>query len=84
MDIIVKVFGSDPPCVKCKMAHETAKKVQERIGDSVVVEKHSALSEEGDKYGILMTPTVVVDDEIAVAGKVPSEKKLEGIIRSKM
>ena len=84
MDVIVKVFGSDPPCAKCKVAHDTAKKVSERIGAGVVVEKHSALSEEGDKYGIMMTPTVVVNDEIAVVGKAPSEKKLEEIIRSKM
>jgi protein-disulfide isomerase len=32
----------------------------------------------------MMTPTIVVNDEIAVVGKVPSEKKLEEIIRSKM
>ncbi|MEA1908225.1 MAG: thioredoxin family protein [Euryarchaeota archaeon] len=84
MDIIVKVFGSDPPCAKCKVAHNTAKNVSERIGGGVVVEKHSALSEEGDKYGIMMTPTIVVNDVIVVVGKVPSEKKLEEIIRSKM
>ncbi len=84
MDIIVKVFGSEPPCAKCKVAHDIAKKVSERIGEGVVVEKHSALSEEGDKYGIMMTPTVVVNDEIAVVGKAPNEKKLEAIIRSKM
>ncbi len=66
------------------MAHDTAKKVSEQIGVGVVVEKHSALSEEGDKYGIMMTPTVVVNDEIAVVGKAPNEKKLEAIIRSKM
>ncbi len=84
MNVIVKVFGSAPPCAKCKVAYDTAKKVQERIGEGVIVEKHSALSEEGDRYGVLMTPTVVVDDEIAVVGKAPSEKKLEEIIRSKM
>jgi protein-disulfide isomerase len=84
MDVIVKVFGSEPPCAKCKVAYDTAKKVSERTCEGVVVEKHGALSEEGDKYGIMMTPTVVVNDEIAVVGKVPSEKKLEEIIRSKM
>lgn len=84
MDVIVKVFGSEPPCAKCNLAYKIARKVQERIGEGVVVEKHGALSEEGDKYGIMMTPTVVVNGEIAVVGKVPSEKKLEGIIRSKM
>ena len=84
MDVIVKVFGSDPPCAKCKVAHDIAKKVSERIGEGVVVEKHGALSEEGDKYGIMMTPTVVVNDEIVAVGKAPSEKKLEELIRSKM
>ena len=84
MDIIVKVFGSDPPCAKCKAAYDIAKKVSERTCDGVVVEEHSALSEEGDRYGILMTPTVVVNDEIVVVGKVPNEKKLEESIRSKI
>ena len=84
MAIIVKVFGSEPPCAKCKVAYDTAKKVSELIGAGILVEKHGALSDEGDKYGIMMTPTVVVNDEIAVVGKVPSEKKLEAIIRSKM
>ncbi len=84
MDIIVKVFGTEPPCAKCNATYKTAKKVSERIGGGVLVEKHGALSEEGDKYGIMMTPTVVVDDVIVSVGKVPSEKKLEGIIRSKM
>ena len=84
MDVIVKVFGSEPPCAKCKVAYDTAKKVSERIGEGVVVEKHGALSEEGDKYGIMMTPTVVVDGEVVVVGKVPTEKKLEEIIRSKV
>jgi len=84
MDVIVKVFGSEPPCAKCKMAYDVTRKVQEQIGEGVVVEKYSALSEEGDKYGIMMTPTVVVADEIAVVGKLPSENKLEQIIRSKM
>jgi len=84
MDVIVKVFGSEPSCAKCTMAYDVTRKVQEQIGEGVVVEKYNALSEEGDKYGIMMTPTVIVEDEIAVVGKVPSEKKLEQIIRSKM
>ena len=84
MNVIVKVFGSEPPCAKCKITYDVARKVQGKIGKGVVVEKYSALSKEGDKYGIMMTPTVVVADEIAVVGKVPSEKKLEQIIRSKM
>ena len=84
MAIIIKVFGTEPPCAKCNAAYNAAKKVSEQIGNGVIVEKHSALSDEGDKYGILMTPTIVVDDVVVVVGKAPSEKKLEEIIRSKM
>ena len=84
MNVIIKVFGSEPPCAKCKLAYDVARKVQERIGEGALVEKHSALEREGDKYGIMMTPTIVVDDEIVVVGKAPSEKRLEEIIRSRM
>ncbi|MGP8321537.1 MAG: thioredoxin family protein [Methanosarcinaceae archaeon] len=84
MNIIIKVFGSEPPCAKCKVAYDTVRKVVKQVGEGVVVEKHSALSDEGDEYGIMITPTVVVNDEIVFVGKVPSEKKLEEIIRSKI
>ncbi|RZN41581.1 MAG: thioredoxin family protein [Methanosarcinales archaeon] len=84
MDVIIKIFGSEPPCAKCRVAYDIAKKVSERTCEGALVEKHSALSEEGDKYGIMMTPTIVVNDEVAFVGKVPTEKKLEEIIRSKM
>ncbi len=43
-----------------------------------------ALSAEGDKYGILMTPTIVVKDKVVSIGKVPSEDDIEKMIKKEM
>ena len=45
------------------------------------VKKYEAISPEGEKYGILLTPTVIVGDKVVAAGKGISEKDLEKIIR---
>lgn len=83
MEIVVKIFGSEPPCKKCKSAEKAALDVQREI-EWLKVEKYSALSEEGDKYGVMMTPTVVVNNKVVSVGKAISKKELEQIIRSEM
>lgn len=75
--ITVKIFGTEPPCVKCRKTEEVARKVGERFPGRVMVEKHLALSEEGDKYGVMLTPTVVINDKVVAVGKVPTESNFE-------
>ena len=41
--IEVKVFGSEPPCVKCKQAEQEARKAAAKFPGQVSVEKLSAL-----------------------------------------
>ena len=82
--IEIKVFGSDPPCAKCKEVEKRAHKAAERYPGQVTVTKFSAFDHEGDKYGILMTPTVVVNDKMTAVGKVPSENDLEKMIGKAM
>ena len=43
-----------------------------------------ALSDEGDKYGIMMTPTIVINDKVVSIGKVPSEDDIEKMIKKEM
>ncbi len=43
-----------------------------------------ALSAEGDKYGIMMTPTIVINDKVVSIGKVPSEDDIEKMIKKEM
>ena len=82
--ITVKVFGSTPPCAKCKELEKRAKKVAEKYPGQVEVTKFAAISEEGHRYGIMLTPAVVINDKVVSSGKVISEGELEKAIEKEM
>ena len=82
--IKVKVFGSNPPCAKCKEIEKRAIKVAEKYSGQIEVAKFGALSEEGDKYGVILTPTVVINDTVVAVGKVISEDELEKLIKKEL
>ena len=82
--IKVKIFGSIPPCAKCKELEKRAIKVAEKYPGQVEVAKFGAMSEEGDKYGIILTPTVVINDTVVSVGKVISEDELEKFIKKEL
>lgn len=82
--VTVKVFGTTPPCAKCKELTRRATKVAEKFPGQVEVIKLDALSPEGDKYGIMMTPTLVINDKVVSIGKVPSEADIEKMINQLM
>jgi protein-disulfide isomerase len=82
--IEVKVFGTTPPCAKCKEVTKRANRVAEKYPGKMNVTHLDALSADGDKYGILMTPTVVVNDKVVSIGKVPSEDDIEKMIKKEM
>lgn len=82
--IKVKIFGSTPPCAKCKEAEKRAKTVAEKYPGKIEVTKFDALADEGDQYGIMLTPSVVVNDRVVAAGKVISEEELEKLIQKEL
>ena len=82
--IEVKVFGTTPPCAKCKEVTKRATKVTEKYPGKAIVTHFDALSTEGDKYGIMMTPTIVINDKVVSVGKVPSEEDIEKMIKKEM
>lgn len=75
--IQVKIFGTTPPCAKCKEMERRANNVATKYPDRVNVAKFDALSAEGDKYGIMSTPTVVINDRVVAVGKLLSEEEIE-------
>lgn len=79
----IKIFGSTPPCAKCKKAEEIAHRVAERFPGRVTVEKHDALGPEADIYGIMITPATVIDDTVVATGKLVSEEQLEKLLRDR-
>ena len=82
--ITVKVFGTTPPCAKCKEMERRAKNVAEKYPGQVTVNKFDALSEEGDKYSVMLTPTVVTNEKVIAAGKLISEDELENIVKKEL
>lgn len=82
--IEVKVFGTTPPCARCKEVTKRANKIAEKYPGKVGVDHFDALSAEGDKYGIMMTPTIVINDKVVSIGKVPSEDDIEKMIKKEM
>ena len=82
--IAVKVFGTTPPCARCKELTKRAAKVAEKYAGNVSVTHHDALSEDGNRYGIMMTPTLVINDKVVSVGKVPTEEEIEKMIQKEM
>jgi len=80
----VKVFGTTPPCAKCKEMERRAKNVATKYPGKVEVAKFDALSDEGDKYSIMSTPTVVINDKVVAIGKLLSETELEKSIKKEL
>ena len=82
--IKVKVFGATPPCAKCKEVQKRATKVAEKYAGQVEVAKFDAISEEGQKYNVMFTPTVVINDKVVSSGEVISESDLEKAVQKEM
>jgi protein-disulfide isomerase len=82
--INIKVFGSTPPCAKCNEVEKRANRVADKYPGEVEVSKFDAISEEGQKYNVFFTPTVVINDKIVSSGEVVSESELEKAVKKEM
>jgi len=76
----IREFGVVFPCLKCIQAERIARRIAERYAGRVVVRKYDILSPEADRYGVMMTPTVIVDDEVVACGKGLSANRLEQLL----
>ena len=76
----IEVLGSG--CAKCKKVKETAEKAAKELGvdaEIVKVEDFDQILE----YGVMVTPGLVIDGEVMVAGKVPSLDDIKKWIQEK-
>jgi thiol-disulfide isomerase/thioredoxin len=72
----IEVFGSQPPCAKCRATIKLAEELAKEFSGEVEVKEYTAFSKEADKYNIMMTPTVVINGKVFTTGKVPSRDEL--------
>jgi len=82
--LTIKVFGTTPPCAKCKRAEREAQAAAERFPGQVEVVKLDALGPEAEAYGMMVTPTTVIGDEVVASGKVLMAEQLASLVASKL
>ncbi|MCK5035826.1 MAG: TM0996/MTH895 family glutaredoxin-like protein [Candidatus Sabulitectum sp.] len=71
--IKIQVLGTG--CPKCKKMAEVAEDAALEMGVEYELEKVTDLNQIMS-FGVMMTPALVVDGEVKVAGKVPSKSQM--------
>jgi len=73
----IKVLGTG--CPKCNKLEKLVKEVVQETGADADFEKVSDVNQIA-KAGVMLTPALMIDGEIKVAGKVPSKQELTKMI----
>ncbi len=69
----IKVLGTG--CPKCKKLHAEAEKAVASSGVAAEIEKVEKI-EEIMKYGVMMTPALVIDEEVKASGRIPAAAEI--------
>ena len=79
--MIIKILGTG--CNKCNKLEENTKLAVEELGINASIEKVTDFKEIM-KYGVMQTPTLVVDEKVKVVGKALSVKEIKKILTTKI
>ena len=77
--IEVKVLGTG--CATCKMLELMVKKTVEKLGLDADIEYVQDI-DRILKYGLLMTPALVINGEVKMNGRLPSEERLIKLLQA--
>ena len=73
----IQILGTG--CPKCKKLAENAEAAAKELELEFEVEKIADINEMM-KFGVMMTPALVVDGEVKVVGKVPSPDEIKQML----
>jgi small redox-active disulfide protein 2 len=73
----IKVLG--PGCASCEGLAADVKTLVEELGIECEIEKITDINQMLS-FGVMLTPALVVDGEVKVAGKRPSMDELKGML----
>lgn len=77
----IEVIGLDPPCDKCNELFENSRKAVRESGIEAEVVKKWTLSEEiRKKYGLLLSPALVIDGVVVAQGKLYKSERIAGLL----
>ncbi len=73
----IQILGTG--CPKCKKLAENVEAAAKELGIEFEIEKVTDINEIM-KFGVMMTPALVVDGEVKVVGKVPSTDEINQML----
>lgn len=73
----IKILGTG--CPKCKTLEKMTREVIEQNGIDATVSKVEDIMEIM-KYGVMMTPALVIGDKVVIKGRVPSSDEIKKAI----
>ncbi len=74
---LIQILGTG--CPKCKKLSENAEAAAKALGLDYELEKVTDLNKIM-AFGVMITPALVVDGEVKVAGKVPSADDIKAML----
>jgi small redox-active disulfide protein 2 len=74
----IEILGTG--CPKCKKLTELTEEVVNELGVSVEIIKVTDINKIID-YGVMVTPALVIDGNVKVAGKIPEKEKIKRWIK---
>lgn len=77
--IEIKVLG--PGCPNCVRLENLCKEVVEELGLEAQVEKITDMNDYG-KYGVMLTPGLVVNGKVMLQGKLPTKATLTNWLKN--
>ncbi|MBO8127291.1 MAG: TM0996/MTH895 family glutaredoxin-like protein [Firmicutes bacterium] len=76
--MVIKILGGG--CANCKRLYANVEEAAKQLGLDVTLEKvedYPSIM----KYGVMSTPALVVDEELKVAGRVPSVDEIKAMLQ---
>lgn len=77
--MVIKILGTG--CPKCKKLEENAKQAISSLSADITIEKVTDLNQIMN-YGIMITPALVIDEEVKSVGKVLSPDDIKKLIEN--
>jgi small redox-active disulfide protein 2 len=75
--MLIEVLGTG--CTKCKTLYDAAKKAVQETGVEAEVEKVEDI-QQIMAFQLIMTPGLVINGEVKVAGRLPSVEEIKKLI----
>jgi small redox-active disulfide protein 2 len=74
----IQILGTG--CPKCKKLAELVEQTVKELGIEYEIEKVTKINDIM-KFGVMVMPALVVDEQVKIAGKIPTVEQLKEILK---